>query len=147
MTSAGWCRGAGGTCHGPVGLPHVLLHQDEADEADAAVHQPHQQAGHSKDLVAGGKGRHVAKEHLEEQAWPGREEHLQVTSPALFSFLFLQFGLVSLSLSSLFCLVQHCATKNHHLYLPSSCSSVGFQGCSSLNGCCFVVCSASRSLD
>lgn len=57
------------TGHGPVGLPHVLLGEDEADEADAAVHQPHQEAGRGENLVAGCQGGEVAEDHLEEQTW------------------------------------------------------------------------------
>lgn len=60
------------TSHGPVRLPHILLSEDEADEADASVHQPHQEAGQGEDLIAGSEGGHVTEDHLEEQTW--REE-------------------------------------------------------------------------
>lgn len=61
------CFGAFRTCHGPVGLSHILLGQDEADQADASVHQPHQEAGEGEHLVAGREGSHVTKEHLKKQ--------------------------------------------------------------------------------
>ena len=60
------------TSHGPVRLPHILLSEDEADEADASVHQPHQETGQGEDLIAGSEGGHVTEDHLEEQTW--REE-------------------------------------------------------------------------
>lgn len=59
------------TRHGPVGLAHVLLREDEANESDAAVHQPHQETRGSKDLIAGRKGGHIAEDDLKEQACGG----------------------------------------------------------------------------
>lgn len=61
-----WCFRTG---HGPVGLAHVLLSEDEADQADAAVHQPHQETRHGEDLIAGCEGGHVTKDHLKKQTW------------------------------------------------------------------------------
>lgn len=56
------------TGYGPVGLAHVLLREDEADQADSAVHQAHQEARRGKHLVARRRRRHVAQEHLQEQS-------------------------------------------------------------------------------
>lgn len=67
-----WCFRTG---HGPVGLAHVLLSENEADEAHAAVHQPHEETGHGEDLIAGRAGRHIAEDHLEKQTWEAEEEN------------------------------------------------------------------------
>lgn len=70
-TGLSWCFR---TSHGPVGLAHILLSEDETDEADASVHQPHQETRHGEDFIAGRKGGQVTEEHLKKQTWRNKKK-------------------------------------------------------------------------